>query len=266
MRQICQELYMSVAPAECRYRKNIGKCKVSDVLILTMMLFQSEIGIKSQRKFYRIYQLLSDSSQLERSCFNRRCRYLVTLFQLIRERFNQLEFQELVIIDSFPILLCHPIRNCRARLLTNFANIGYNASKQMWFYGFKVHVAVTESGYILNYIFTPASGPDRKIAKELLDEIRAPYVLADLGHLSKALKLDLESRGVNLWTPLRSNMDGVKQYNNYNMLVIRRTIETRFSVLCSEFDIEHPSAKSLTGIQAEIERAILLYNLGFLIN
>ena len=61
-------------------------------------------------------------------------------------------------------------------------------------------------------------------------------------------------------------MDGVKQYNNYNMLVIRRTIETRFSVLCSEFDIEHPSAKSLTGIQAEIERAILLYNLGFLIN
>ncbi len=163
------------------------------------MLFQAEIGIKSQRKFYRIYQLLSGASQLERSRFNRRCRYLVTLFQLIRERFNQLELQELlVIIDSFPILLCHPIRNCRARLLTNFANIGYNASKPMWFYGFKVHVAVTKSGYILNYIVTPTSVHDRKVAKELLDEIRAPYVLADLGYLSKALKLDLKSRGVTL--------------------------------------------------------------------
>ena len=68
----------------------------------------------------------------------------------------------------------------------------------MWFYGFKVHVAVTKSGYILNYIVTPTSVHDRKVAKELLDEIRAPYVLADLGYLSKALKLDLKSRGVTL--------------------------------------------------------------------
>ncbi len=266
LRQICQELYMSVAPAECTCRKNIGKCKVSDIAILTMMLFQAEIGIKSQRKFYRIYQLLAGSSQLERSRFNRRCRYLVPLFQLIRAHFNRLDFQELVIIDSFPLLLCHPVRNSRARLLNNFANIGYNASKQMWFYGFKVHMAVTESGYILNYIVTPASVHDSQVAKELLDGIRAPYVLADLGYLSKALKLDLENRGVTLWTPLRSNMDGARQHNNYDILAIRRTIETRFSMLCSEFDIEHPSAKSLSGIQAEIERAILLYNLGFFIN
>lgn len=51
MRQICQELYMSVAPAECRYRKNIGKCKVSDVLILTMMLFQVELGLNLRESF-----------------------------------------------------------------------------------------------------------------------------------------------------------------------------------------------------------------------
>lgn len=150
--------------------------------------------------------------------------------------------------------------------MNDFANIGYNASKQMWFYGFKVHMAITESGYILNYIVTLASVHDSQVAKEILDGIKAPYVLADLGYLSKALKLDLESRRVSLWTPLRSNMDGANQHNNYNILAIRRTIETKFSQLCSEFDIEHPSARSLTGIQAELERAILLYNLGFCIN
>lgn len=35
LRLICQELYESVAPAECKCRKNIDKCKVSDIAILT---------------------------------------------------------------------------------------------------------------------------------------------------------------------------------------------------------------------------------------
>lgn len=37
-----------------------------------------------------------------------------------------------------------------------------------------------------------------KLAKELLDGLEAPNVLADLGYLSKALKEDLESRHVTL--------------------------------------------------------------------
>lgn len=239
---------------------------MSDVDILVLMLLQSEVGIKSQRKFYRMYQLFSKSNRLERSRFNRRCRYLRPLLQLIRQRLNQCDFQELVIIDSFPMLLCQPIRNSRAKLLRGIANIGFNASKQMWFYGFKVHMAVTESGYILNYIVTPASVHDIQATKELLDGLGFPYVLADLGYLSENLRQDLERSGVTLWTPLRKNMPKAREHNNEKILAIRRTIETRFSTLCSEFDIEHPSATSLNGIQLEIERMILTYNLGYFIN
>lgn len=204
LREICQELYDSVVPAECKCRKNIGKCKVSDVSVLTMMIFQSELGIKSQRKFYRIYRFFTGKLGLERTRFNRRCHYLVPLFQLIRDRFNQLDFQELVIIDSFPILLCQPVRNSKAKLLNSIADVGYNASKQMWFYGFKLHLAVTESGFILNYVVTPASVHDVQVVEELLDGIKAPCVLADLGYLSKALKQQLTNRGVKLWTPPKS--------------------------------------------------------------
>ncbi|MGT2736422.1 transposase [Streptococcus orisratti] len=52
------------------------------------------------------------------------------------------------------------MRNTRDKLLEGFADIGYNASKRMWFYTFTVHMAVTESGYILNHIVTPASVHD----------------------------------------------------------------------------------------------------------
>ncbi|MFM1625660.1 IS982 family transposase, partial [Streptococcus mutans] len=38
---------------------------------------------------------------------------------------------------------------------------------------------------------------------------------------------------------------------------------TRFSVLCSEFDIERPLARSLKGLKLWLEQTIFAYNLGF---
>ncbi len=51
-------------------------------------------------------------------------------------------------------------------------------------YGFKVHMLVTLSGYILNYIVTPASVHDIKVVYELLDGCRQSVILGDLGYLS----------------------------------------------------------------------------------
>ena len=81
----------------------------------------------------------------------------------------------------------------------------------MWFYGLKVHLAVTESGYILDYLVTLAYSGSRRIAGD-----RVPYsrVLGDLGYLSKELKERLEAKGIHLWTPLRKNMESADEHNN----------------------------------------------------
>ena len=77
---------------------------------------------------------------------------------MIRQAMNaRISPDTIVIIDSFPLPLCQPVRNHRARIFDGLADIGYNASKRLWFYGFKVHMLVTLSGYILNYVVTPAS-------------------------------------------------------------------------------------------------------------
>ena len=48
-------------------------------------------------------------------------------------------------------------------------------------YGFKVHVLVTLSGYILNYVVTSASVHEAFIG--LLENFHQSYILADLGCL-----------------------------------------------------------------------------------
>ena len=67
---------------------------------------------------------------------------------------TQLSQNSIVIIDSFPLSLCQPIRNHWACIFHELGDIGYNSSKYRWFWGFKVHLLVTLSGYILNNVVT----------------------------------------------------------------------------------------------------------------
>ncbi len=64
-------------------------------------------------------------------------------------------------------------------------------------------------------------------------------------------------------TPLRQNMVGAEQHNHWQLLVMRRTIETRFSELCALFDIEHTLTRSIRGLQLRIEQIILAYHLRY---
>lgn len=176
-----------------KHRRNIGLAKVSDESLLVLLLFQAELGITSQRHFYRICQFFIGGNLLERSRFNRRTKQLIWLVQLIRKAMNRkISPDTIVIIDSFPLPLCQPARNHKIKIFNSFADIGYNAAKKHWFYGFKVHMLVTLSDFILNYVVTQASVHDIKVANELLEGCRQSVILADLGSLSQELKDTLE--------------------------------------------------------------------------
>jgi len=262
--KICHQLYRDYCPDSLKHRHNVSLSKVSDESLLVLLLLQAELGIKSQRHFHRICQLFPCGRLLERSRFNRRSRQLIWLLQLIRQAMNdQAPSNNMVIMDSFPLPLCQSVRNHRASIFEGVADIGYNASKHLWFYGFKVHMLVTLSGYILNYIVTSASVHDIKAVEDLLEGCQQSVILADLGYLSQALKDRLKQRGYHLWTPLRQNMGSASQHNNGRLLAMRRTIETCFSELCALFDMEHTFARGVAGLQLRIEQILLAYNLSY---
>ncbi|WP_079763475.1 IS982 family transposase [Streptococcus suis] len=262
--QICHHFYHNYCPDSFKYRRNVGLVKVSDESILVLLLLQAELGMTSQRHFYTICHLFPCGQLLERSRFNRRSKQLIWLVQSIRKAMSEmLPSDKLAIIDSFPVPLCQPVRNHRATIFKGLADIGYNASKHLWFYGFKVHMLVTLSGYILNYVVTPASVHDIKVVYELLEGCKQSVILGDLGYLSSELKKYLEQEGYHLWMPFRKNMTGAEEHNNWKVMAMRRTIETRFSELCRLFDIEHTLARSLAGLQLRMEQIILAHNLRY---
>ncbi|GAA0039196.1 transposase [Lactobacillus amylovorus] len=206
---ICRSLYKLCAPDELKYRKNIDQFKLSDSSILAMLIWQTEIGIESQRRFCKFFVGLSHSR------FNRRARMLLPLMRCIRQAWNQ-EVKiagEFLIIDSFPVPVCQPIRNYRVKIFRGIADIGYKATKKIYYYGFKVHAIVSDDGYVL-------------------------------------------------WTPYRRNMKGAKKHNDHQLMPIRRTIESDFSLL-SYYNAENNWARSLAGFQQRLEIAILAYNMAY---
>ena len=166
----------------------------------------------------------------------------------------------IAIIDSYPLPLCQYVRNFHACAFAGYADIGYNATKKQHFYGFKVHMAVTPSGLILNYVVTPASLSDVKVALTVTQGCPYPNILADVD-----LRAKFARRGYNFWTPYRSNMKGAKEHNNPTLKRTRRLIETTFAKLTA-VGSEQTCTRSLAGLRAQIESIILAHNLEILGN
>ena len=87
------------------------------------------------------------------------------------------------------------LRNFKTRIFRDEqADISFSSTKQMWFYGFKAHMLVSLSGYVVNYLVTPASTHDSKACEELLEDTNFPIILADLGYISQSLKQRLAQK------------------------------------------------------------------------
>lgn len=110
-----------------------------------LILLQIEIGINSQRRFYRNLS----NFNLSRSCFNRKAKMLLPVLINIKFTFNyKVDLSSnLLIVDSLPMSLCQAIRNKRAKVFDGLTNIGYNSTKKIYYYGFKGHFIVSDDGY-----------------------------------------------------------------------------------------------------------------------
>lgn len=257
---ICRCLYKLYAPDVLKQRRNINRCKISDSSILALLIWQASLGVESQRRFCEKLVNLSHSR------FNRRARMLLPLIYLIRHGLNEeVDLSgDILIIDSFPVPVCQPIRNRRAKIFRGYADIGYKATKKIYYYGFKVHAIVSDDGYLLDYIVTKASVHDAKETVELITNAHPDnrYLLGDEGYLGKNLHQRLEQMGYTLWTPYRKNMKNAQKHNKHYLMALRRTIESDFSLL-SYYNAENNRARSLAGFQERLEVAILAYNMAY---
>jgi hypothetical protein len=131
-----------------RQHRNYKYLVASDLELLGVMLYRMERRITSERQLHRELSLAGVRLP-ERSRFCRRCHDLAPVLQVIRLLMLQVWTTQTiyVVLDSAPIFLCDTVRNLRAKTFSGVANIGFNATKHVHFYGLKLHVEMTNQGY-----------------------------------------------------------------------------------------------------------------------
>lgn len=166
-------------------------------------------------------------------------------------------------IDSFPLPVCKNVRIKRCKLLQGKEYLGFNSSKEEYYYGFKVHIITTRDEGIVEFEFSPAKYHDQ-IAFSLLnfDLPEGSEIFEDKAYNNYEQEdIVKESSNINL-LPIRkknSKKQDNQPYINYYRQVKRKIIESVISKLQGLFPKKIHST-NVEGFLFKIVGFILAHN------
>ncbi len=160
-------------------------------------------------------------------------------------------------VDSTAIPVCHPKRITRNKVFKETGKLG--KSSMGWFYGFKLHLIINDSGEILSCHITPGNVDDRKHMPSMTQGISGK-MFGDKGYIKKELFEQLLSRGLQLITPLKSNMKNkLIPMNDKILLRQRPLIETVNDQLKNISYLVHSRHRSLHNFMLNLTTALIAY-------
>ncbi len=156
--------------------------------------------------------------------FNHRLNNLSASFAII---FNALLREKLLLpnpdfsadslIDSFPVMMARGKKAKSCRTASEIAEFGYCASKDIYYYGVKLHNLAIRRLKCLPLPFqvfvSSASKDDLTAFKETDPVIPTRNLFADKAYSDQELKLYLESKGVTLLTPPKKKKNDLPPFN-----------------------------------------------------
>ena len=180
--------------------------------------------------------------RLDKSGFNRQLHALADtltgLFATFGTLLQTLHTEARYVIDSFPVAVCQNIRIPRSKLLQGEAYRGRNASKRVWFYGFKVQVVATTDGVPVNFYIHAGSEADQTGLRALAPDLPEGSVLyTDAGYTDYAGEdLFEQATGNRQQTARKKNSTRPHEpHENFLIQHFRKSIETCFSQLTARF-------------------------------
>lgn len=283
---LVDELYHEVAPDSIRQRQGAERMKMTDPEIITLSIMQEGRSNDSELSFHRRVQL--DYPHLfpdlvSRSRYHRRRKDLMGLQrEMLRCLMDQLRFVAAYLaLDSAPITTAKSPRWKSAQMSIWAAQAGFCASKRQFFLGFRLHLLVSERGAICDFVLSPADVAERRVAEHLLAAEAAwqarqaalcaagPPVLADNGYSGDWLAGLFGKQGGALWFALRRSQPprsaeeaALRRWQRG----LRARIESVFSALEDQFQMETTRARSLWGVMTRVVAKLLAYMVGFVAN
>lgn len=161
-------------------------------------------------------------------------------------------------VDATSLKVCTNLRIPRHCTFAGLA--GRSKSSTGWFYGFKLHFVVNDSGQLVSFCLTPANTDDRTpvpfLAKHLFGKL-----FGDRGYISEKLTQLLATQDVELITTIRNNMKP-KVLKAFDKLLLRKRsiIETINDQLKNIFSLEHSRHRSLFNFLVNALAALIAYS------
>lgn len=211
--------------------------------------------------------------------FNKRIGYLADAFEVLADKLLQnTGIDPLVcdyLIDSMPIVVAGAKRSSSARSASEICNKGYCSSKDIFYYGVKLHVLSQSQHHALPIpaviALSPASENDLPVGKRILNNARDIDVYADKMYIDTEWRSAMElNNNVSIITPIKLKK-GQPKLSFFDSLYssavssMRQPIESFFNWLQVRTHIQLASrVRSANGllafIYARIAVACLMFN------
>jgi len=271
-------LYLYVC---ARYRSHLGnvaqrlsnndKPQFTDQELLTVYLF----GLLEQKR--TLQQIYDDTRKHLHDWFPRlpsyvgfvqRLNRLADVFPLLAEAAlsdcGRAEVVETVrLVDSMPVLIAQQRRSSRARVAAGFATKGYCSSKNLYYYGVKVHlIAFRRRGTmpLPDYIgMTPGSAHDLGAVRGVVSHLQDGELYGDKIYADRELvqRLEREQR-LRLYTPVKkqkgqAELTMTDRAFSEAVSRVRQPIESLFNWIEEKTGIETASkVRSFEGLMVHV--------------
>jgi hypothetical protein len=181
-----------------------------------------------------------------------------TIFPLFNYLNNNLgKCSGISFIDSSVLSVCHNRRISSHKVFKGIAKRGKTSTG--WYFGFKLHFVINQTGELLSFMITAANIDDRSpvlnLAKDLFGKL-----FGDKGYLSSKLFKDLLEKGVQLITKIRRKMKN-KLMKLTDKLILKRRglIESVINKLKNDNQIEHHRHRSKWNFIVNLFSGLIAY-------
>lgn len=242
----------------------------SDEEVMTIYLWGIYRGHRSVKKIYE-YTLdhLRDWFPLLPSyqTYSDRLNRLGFVFVMMAMRFisfYKMDFSMPVkhIIDSLPIIISRGSRYTKAKVASEIADCGYCASKDLPYYGTKLHMIAIERSHTIpipdTWTMTPASPNDITVVQQHVEELRHLHLIGDKAYPDEGLQQEFKEHGGLLETPIKRKRNDpplTLLQRAYNTLIskIRQPIETLIEWIDEKTGIQNASkVRSTKGLLVHV--------------
>lgn len=271
---VIDDLYQQFVPERVKTRPGHERITFSDSEVITLSILQEASSNDSKTSFHRLIEkdhldLFPDL--IERSRYHRRRKALLGVqLHLLRHLMRLLRtYAAYVIVDSAPVETAAFVRSQSAARSIPEAAYGFIPSKKRHFFGFRLHLLITNQGGIADFVLSAADIGERRVAEYLLTNRVDVPGLGDNGYSGYWLANLVGRRGGRLWTSERPSVQPASKAEGRVRRLLRSKralIETVFSMLSGQFTLETTRARSLLGLKTRVGAKLLAYNVSFVIN